>query len=137
MTWVKSNHTIKFGADVRRARFDQTLYYNVSGQFTFNSSTENSVLYGDNYPGYLLGLDDSYSQGSGAARERPQHWRLSLCPGQLENQAFAYSELWPALGVGYSSGRRPSPCSDFPPWPKLNRLSLRSNGSRSSQSRRY
>jgi hypothetical protein len=74
MTWVKSNHTIKFGADVRRSRFDQTLYYNVSGQLTFNSTTENSVLYTlpsglqDNYPGYLLGLDDSYSQGS-AQRE--------------------------------------------------------------------
>jgi hypothetical protein len=68
MTWVKGTHTIKFGADVRRSRFDQTLYYNVSGDFTFNSTTENSVLYNDNYPGYLLGLDDSYSQGS-AQRE--------------------------------------------------------------------
>ena len=68
MTWVKSNHTIKFGADVRRSRFDQTLYYNVSGDYTFNSTTENSVLYNDNYPGYLLGLDDSYTQGS-AQRE--------------------------------------------------------------------
>jgi hypothetical protein len=34
---------VKFGADVRRDRFDQTLYYNVSGDFTFNSSTENQV----------------------------------------------------------------------------------------------
>jgi|CZKJ01.1.fsa_nt_gi hypothetical protein len=68
MTWVKANHTIKFGADVRRAQFDQTLYYNVSGEYTFNSTTENSVSYNDNYPGYLLGLDDSYSQGS-AQRE--------------------------------------------------------------------
>ncbi len=68
LTWVKSNHTMKFGADIRRSRFDQTLYYNVSGQFTFDSSTENSVLYNDNYPGYLLGLDDSYTQGS-AQRE--------------------------------------------------------------------
>ena len=77
MTWVKSNHTIKFGADVRRARFDQTLYYNVSGQFTFNSTTENSVLYGDNYPGYLLGLDDSYSQGS-AQRENVRNTGVYL-----------------------------------------------------------
>ena len=38
LTWVKRNHTMKFGADIRRARFDQTLYYNVSGQFTFDSS---------------------------------------------------------------------------------------------------
>lgn len=68
LTWVKGNHTAKFGADVRRDRFDQTLYYNVSGQFTFNSTTENSILSSDNYPGYLLGLDDSYTQGS-AQRE--------------------------------------------------------------------
>jgi hypothetical protein len=68
LTWVKGSHTLKFGADVRRAQFDQTLYYNVSGEYTFNSTTENSVLYNDNYPGYLLGLDDSYSQGS-AQRE--------------------------------------------------------------------
>jgi len=68
LTWVKGNHTTKFGADVRRSRFDQTLYYNVSGQFTFNSTTSNSVLSTDNYPGYMLGLADTYVQGS-AQRE--------------------------------------------------------------------
>jgi Carboxypeptidase regulatory-like domain len=68
LTWVKGNHTAKFGVDVRRDRFDQTLYYNVSGQFTFNSTTENSIFSNTNYPGYLLGLDDSYVQGS-AQRE--------------------------------------------------------------------
>ncbi len=80
LTWVKSSHQVKFGADVRRDRFDQTLYYNVSGDFTFNSSTENQVdtfrpvqqvnqtPQPDNYPGYLLGLADSYTQGS-AQRE--------------------------------------------------------------------
>jgi hypothetical protein len=68
LTWVKGSHTAKFGADIRRQRFDQTLYYNVNGDFTFNSTTSNSVLYSDNYPSYLLGLADSYSQGS-AQRE--------------------------------------------------------------------
>ncbi|MGB8063125.1 MAG: carboxypeptidase regulatory-like domain-containing protein [Candidatus Sulfotelmatobacter sp.] len=68
LTWVKGSHTAKFGVDVRRDRFDQTLYYNVSGDYSFNSTTENSVYSSDNYPGYLLGLDDSYSQGS-AQRE--------------------------------------------------------------------
>jgi len=68
LTWVKGNHTAKFGADVRRNRFDQTLYYNVSGQFTFDSSTQNAVGFDDNYPGYLLGLADNYVQGS-AQRE--------------------------------------------------------------------
>jgi len=68
LTWVKANHTFKFGGDVRRDRFDQTLYYNVSGDFSFNSTTENAIASSDNYPGYLLGLADSYSQGS-AQRE--------------------------------------------------------------------
>ena len=68
LTWVKGSHTAKFGGDIRRDRFDQTLYYNVSGQFTFNSSTTNSLQYNDNYPGYLLGLVDNYVQGS-AQRE--------------------------------------------------------------------
>ena len=68
LTWVKGNHQFKFGADVRRDRFDQTLYYNVSGDFTFNSSTENSLFSSNNYPGYLLGLADSFTQGS-AQRE--------------------------------------------------------------------
>lgn len=77
LTWVKGRHTAKFGVDVRRDRFDQTLYYNVSGDFTFNSTTENSVLSTDNYPGYLLGLDDSYSQGS-AQRENVRTTGVSL-----------------------------------------------------------
>jgi hypothetical protein len=68
LTWVKGNHQLKFGLDARRARFDQTLYYNVDGQETFNSTTLNSVLSADNYPGYLLGINDSYVQGS-AQRE--------------------------------------------------------------------
>lgn len=77
LTWVKGSHTAKFGVDVRRDRFDQTLYYNVSGQFTFNSTTENSILSSDNYPGYLLGLDDSYTQGS-AQRENVRTTGLYL-----------------------------------------------------------
>jgi hypothetical protein len=77
LTWVKGNHTMKFGADLRRSRFDQTLYYNVSGQFTFNSSTQNSVQYNDNYPGYLLGLNDSYVQGS-AQRENVRNTGVYL-----------------------------------------------------------
>jgi hypothetical protein len=77
LTWVKGNHTMKFGVDARRDRFDQTLYYNVSGDFTFNSTTENSVFYSDNYPGYLLGLDDSYTQGS-AQRENVRTTGLYL-----------------------------------------------------------
>ena len=68
LTWVKHNHTLKFGVDARRSRFDQTLYFETSGNFTFNSTTANSVVFDNNYPSYLLGLADSYAQGS-AQRE--------------------------------------------------------------------
>src|SRR5579862_6489619 len=66
LTWVKGNHTMKFGIDVRRARFDQTLYFNVNGAPVVDSSGANAVLTndGDNYAGYLLGLADSYTQGA-------------------------------------------------------------------------
>jgi hypothetical protein len=68
LTWVKGNHTMKFGADIRRSRFDQTLFFETSGQFTFDGSTANSVQFDDNYPSYFLGLADNYQQGS-AQRE--------------------------------------------------------------------
>ena len=77
LTWVKGNHPFKFGADVRRSRFDQTLYYNVSGQSTFDGSTANAVQYGDNYPSYMLGFADSYIQGS-AQRENVRSTGLYL-----------------------------------------------------------
>jgi hypothetical protein len=67
LTWVKGNHTFKFGADVRRARFDQYYYFDVNGEFTFDNSGSNAIVPGDgdNYAEYLLGLSDSYTQGSG------------------------------------------------------------------------
>src|SRR6202162_2590647 len=67
LTWVKGNHTFKFGADVRRARFDQYYYFDVNGEFTFNNSGPNAILPGDgdNYAEFLLGLTDTYTQESG------------------------------------------------------------------------
>jgi hypothetical protein len=40
---VIGNHSLKFGVDTRRMRFDQTLYYNVNGNYTFNSGGTNDV----------------------------------------------------------------------------------------------
>ena len=77
LSWVKGSHTMKFGVDVRRSRFDQTYYYNVSGNFTFDSSGNNAIGSSDNYPGYFLGLADVYSQGSGQ-RENVRNTGLYL-----------------------------------------------------------
>jgi hypothetical protein len=67
LTWVKGNHTMKFGVDVRRGRFDQFYYYNVNGDATFSGLGPDVIggADGDAYPQYLLGLADSYQQGSG------------------------------------------------------------------------
>ncbi|MFZ0818216.1 MAG: carboxypeptidase regulatory-like domain-containing protein, partial [Candidatus Sulfotelmatobacter sp.] len=67
LSWVKGNHTIKFGADVRRARFDQFYYFDVDGEYTFDNSGPNGIIPGDGdqYAEFLLGLADGYTQGSG------------------------------------------------------------------------
>jgi len=67
LSWVKGNHSIKFGADVRRARFDQYYYFDVNGEFTFDNSGPNAIVPGDGdqYAEFLLGLADGYTQGSG------------------------------------------------------------------------
>lgn len=67
LTWVKGNHTFKFGVDARRARFDQYYYFDINGQLQINSSGPNAIVPGDgdNYAAYLLGLVDYYIQGSG------------------------------------------------------------------------
>jgi hypothetical protein len=67
LTKVAGTHTIKVGGDVRRQRFDQTLYFDVNGEFFYAGSGPNSVV-GPNatnfYPDFLMGLPDSYGQGS-------------------------------------------------------------------------
>jgi len=67
LTWVKGTHTFKFGTDVRRQRFDQYYYFATNGYFTFNNSGPNAIVPGDGdqYAEYLLGLVDTYTQGSG------------------------------------------------------------------------
>jgi hypothetical protein len=67
LTWVKGTHTFKFGVDIRRARFDQTYYFDTSGEYTFDGSGPNAIgtFDGDNYAEFLLGLADTYVQGSG------------------------------------------------------------------------
>ncbi len=70
LTKVSGNHTLKFGGDVRRQRFDQTLYFNVSGEQLFfggglnDTITTNADGTSNLYPNYMLGLPDQYGQGS-------------------------------------------------------------------------
>ncbi len=67
LTWVKKTHTFKFGLDVRRQRFDQYYYFDVNGEYGFSNIGPNAIIPADNdnYAEFMLGLADSYVQGSG------------------------------------------------------------------------
>ena len=76
LTKVTGNHTLKFGVDVRRQQFNQFYYYNVNGTFSYYGGGPNdpgacigggtlSEACSENlYPNFLLGLPDSFGQGS-------------------------------------------------------------------------
>jgi hypothetical protein len=68
---VIGKHSTKFGADVRRQRFDQFLYFDINGDYTFQSGGTNDVGLADangnavnSYPDYFLGLPFTYTQGA-------------------------------------------------------------------------
>jgi Carboxypeptidase regulatory-like domain/TonB dependent receptor len=65
---VIGNHSLKFGGDISRARFDQNLFFEINGFFTFNSNAAtpsgNDLGFSDAYGNYLLGLPTSYGQGA-------------------------------------------------------------------------
>ncbi len=81
---VLGKHTLKFGGDYRYQQFNQLLYFNVNGDYTFTSTptlctdpntgmplpqtacylSGNDLGFVDGYANYLLGLPTTYSQGS-------------------------------------------------------------------------
>jgi outer membrane receptor protein involved in Fe transport len=61
---VAGKHSLKFGGDVRRQRFDQLLYFDVNGEFFVDETSTNSTLGDTAFSDYLLGFPGSYGQGS-------------------------------------------------------------------------
>jgi len=61
---VVGNHSLKFGGDVRRQKFDQTLYFDVNGEFFVDGTSTNSTVGDTVFSDYLLGFPGSYGQGS-------------------------------------------------------------------------
>jgi len=61
---IIGTHSIKFGADVRRQRFDQTLYFDVNGEFFVDGTSTNSPVGDTVFSDYMLGFPGSYGQGS-------------------------------------------------------------------------
>ena len=64
-TKTLGKHTIKFGGDVRRQQFNQFLYFELSGNYSFtNVANADQIAGNDAYPNYFLGAANSYQQGS-------------------------------------------------------------------------
>src|SRR4029077_19750379 len=67
-TKVIGNHTMKFGADVHRQRFDQFLFFEIQGDYTIMSNqaspSSNDTGFSDGYANYFLGMPTSYGQGA-------------------------------------------------------------------------
>jgi hypothetical protein len=61
---VVGTHSLKFGGDVRRQRFDQVLYFDVNGEFFVDGTSTNSTVGDTVFSDYLLGFPGSYGQGS-------------------------------------------------------------------------
>ena len=62
---IIGNHSFKFGGDIRYQKFDQTVYFNVNGEYILGSGGPNDTGSNDPYANFLLGLPTSYAQGSG------------------------------------------------------------------------
>ena len=71
-TKIAGTHTLKFGADIRRQQWQQTLYFAPSGDFNFADSGPNAVGLTDAlgnsvaFPDYLLGFVNSYLESGGS-----------------------------------------------------------------------
>src|SRR5438270_225362 len=77
VTKTLGTHTLKFGVDVRRQQFEQTLFFNVNGQQLLFGGTANDFGFDNLVPNYLMGLNDQYVQGS-AQRESVRSTALYL-----------------------------------------------------------
>ncbi len=73
VTWVRNNHTLKFGMFYQRNRKDQIAWGNINGQFNFGLSASapstcsggpNTCTLGDPLASALLGQFDSFSQST-------------------------------------------------------------------------
>ncbi len=69
-TRIWGHHTAKFGVDFRRQYFDQTLFFDPNGMFSYSGGGANDLKAtradgSENlFANYLLGLPDSFLQGS-------------------------------------------------------------------------
>ena len=78
---VVGNHSLKFGADVRRQRFDQTLYFDVNGEFFVDGTSTNTTGGDTVFSDYMLGIPRLVRTRFSPGGECPQYRTVFIRPG--------------------------------------------------------
>jgi Carboxypeptidase regulatory-like domain/TonB-dependent Receptor Plug Domain len=109
-TKTLSQHTVKFGGDVRRARFDQFLYYDIDGLYSFTASPVSDQIGGtDSFPAFFLGTPNTYAQGA-AQGEDDRNTALYLFAQDSyklkPNLTLNYGLRWELNAPFYDTGNR-------------------------------
>jgi hypothetical protein len=107
-------HTVKFGGDVRRQRFDQFLYFEINGYYQYFSGGPDDVGLSvgglsNSYPDFLLGLPGAYNQGA-AQVENVRNSSLYLYAQDSyklkSNLTLNYGLRWELNTPYYDTGNR-------------------------------
>jgi len=107
-------HTIKFGGDVRRQRFDQFLFFEINGYYQYFSGGPDDVGLtvnglSNSYPDFLLGLPGAYNQGA-AQHEDLRNTALYLFAEDSyklkPNLTLSYGLRWELNTPYYDTGNR-------------------------------
>lgn len=109
-TKTVGKHTIKFGGDVRRQRFDQFLYFEINGYYQYFAGGADDVgLPTNSYPDFFLGLPAAYNQGA-AQREDLRNTSLYLFAQDSwkikSNLTLNYGLRWELNTPYYDTGNR-------------------------------
>ncbi|HWC16329.1 MAG TPA: hypothetical protein VG498_04915, partial [Terriglobales bacterium] len=108
-THVLGSHTLKGGGDWRNERMTQVYLYNINGDIEFTGGGPNDVAYQNLVPNYLLGLPDTYSQGSSNAQDvrttqiaffGQDNWRVR------SNLSFNFGLRWEVSTPQEDAGKR-------------------------------
>ncbi len=107
---IFGTHSTKFGVDVRRQHFDQFLYYNINGGYSFQTAgTENDLGYQNAYADYFLGVPTTYTQGA-AQGENDRTTSLYLYAQDSwkikSNLTLNYGLRWELNTPYYDNGNR-------------------------------
>ncbi|HKD81788.1 MAG TPA: carboxypeptidase regulatory-like domain-containing protein [Candidatus Angelobacter sp.] len=94
-TKIIGKHTMKFGFDARRFQVDNPFFFNIDGAYAFGGNGGFST--GSTATDFLLGIPDSFSQGSGAVINA----RAYEYYGYAQDQWKAKSNLTVTYGAGY------------------------------------